>query len=248
MDSRIPALAASVLLGLAYLAVPAAADGLARARPDPYAYSPEPAPLYYDWTGIYIGGHAGLATAGVDWTFTSPTERFDQRATGFVGGAQIGVQKQWSSIVIGAEVSYTWTDLSETSGSVLAPGTSRTNEVNNLLLATGRFGFVWQNVLAYWKGGYATADVALRSSIAGTGIETTSSSAREQGWVAGLGIDYGLTPHISIGVEYDYVHFNIGTRDQVPTAVGPAGSQANGGIDLQTVMARLNFRFGSSVP
>ena len=60
---------------------------------------------------------------------------------------------------------------------------------------------------------------------------TASSSAREQGWVAGLGIDYGLTPHISIGVEYDYVHFNIGTRDQVPTAVGPAGSQANGGID-----------------
>jgi outer membrane immunogenic protein len=245
MDTRIAALAASMLLGLGCLAAPAAADGSARARPDPYAYNPEPVALYYDWSGIYIGGHAGVATAGVDWTFTNPTERFDQRATGFAGGAQIGLQKQWHYIVIGAEVSYTWTDLSETSGSLLAPGTSRTSEVNNLLLATGRLGFVWQNLLAYWKGGYATADVGLRSSITGTGVETTSSSAREQGWVAGLGIDYGLTPNISIGVEYDYIHFNIGTRDQVPTAVGLAGSQTNGGIDLQTVMARLNFRFGS---
>jgi outer membrane immunogenic protein len=204
-----------------------------------------PGALPYNWSGIYFGGHAGGEHTAIAWTFTNPTETMDQSHLGFIGGVQGGAQWQWSSVVLGAEVSYRWANIEETSGSILQPGFSLTSEVRNLLLVTGKVGVAWENLLAYAKGGWASGDVDFRSSVTATGVLATSSSGRENGWIAGVGLDYALTQHISIGVEYDYVRLNADPRDQIPGPAGVAGSQAvNGGIDIQTVMARLNFKFG----
>ena len=86
-----------------------------------------------------------------------------KKTQAFAGGAQIGLQKQWDWIVVGAEVSYTWADLKGSKPSELVVGTSLTSEANNLLLVTARLGFAWQHVLAYVKGGYASVDVAFSS-------------------------------------------------------------------------------------
>jgi outer membrane immunogenic protein len=243
--SRLRAVAAATLslIGAIGLLPSANADGPARDR---YPYTPY-APAYqaYDWSGFYIGGHLGAAHVATQWTFTGPTELLDQSQVGFSGGGQIGAQKQWGKAVLGIEVSYTWTDAEQTTGSAVVVGTSRSSDMTNLILATGRLGYAHDNMLAYAKGGYATADVDFRSSVTSTGVVTTSSSGRENGWVAGLGLDYGLTPNISIGVEYNYLHLNVAGRSQIPTPAGLAGSQVNeGGIDMQMVVARLNFKFG----
>jgi outer membrane immunogenic protein len=215
---------------------------------DPFAYTPERGMLNYDWSGIYVGGHAGGVHAATDWTFTAPTEAFDQSRQGFIGGAQAGVQKQWGGLVLGAEVAYAWTSLEESSQSILDPGTSRTSDINNLLLVTGKLGAAYENMLGYAKAGWASADVELRSSITG-GPVTTTSSGRENGWTAGVGFDYGLTPNISIGVEYDYVRLAVGDRDQIPTPSGVAGNRVTeAGVDMQMLVARLNFKFGGARP
>ena len=96
-------------------------------------------------------------------------------------------------------------------------------------------------MIAYAKACYTTADVEFRTGAAGAG---TSSSGREHGWVAGLGMDYGLTPFVTIGVEYNYVHLNVDGRDQVPFGGALASQVSDAGIDIQTVMSRLNFKFG----
>jgi outer membrane immunogenic protein len=241
---KTPAIAGLAVMALGFSSLSAAADGMPQtARSDPYAYN---APLLFSdyWTGIYVGGHAGAATAGLDWVFTNPAERFSQRDTAFAGGAQVGLQKQWGQALFGAEVSYTWSDLGATSGSSVAPGTWRTSDVNNLLMATGRLGATWQNILGYVKGGYASADIAFRSGVTTTGVVTTASSARDQGWVAGLGVEYGIRANILIGIEYDFIHLRADTHNQIPTAFGTAGSQTNGDVDIQTVMARLSFKLG----
>ena len=154
---------------------------------------------------------------------SSPSARKTQA---FAGGAQIGLQKQWDWIVVGAEVSYTWADLKGSKPSELVVGTSLTSEANNLLLVTARLGFAWQHVLAYVKGGYASVDVAFSSLGA-------SASKRADGSVAGLGLEFGLTPHITIGAEYDWLKVN---------AAAPGALDA--GVDIQTLTARLNFKFG----
>ena len=209
----------------------AAADGMPRA-PDPYAYRPAPVFLEYNWTGIYVGAHAGVGTAGWDWSNDSLLlQEKDQRRTAFVGGTHIGIQKQWNRIVVGAEISYSWADLGSTGGSTVVAGTTHSSTMNDLLMVTGRLGAVDQNMLAYFKGGFASADIGLQSNGPG-GALITSSRDREYGWVGGLGFEYGWRPDIIVGVEYDFVHFSAGNN------------QLSGGVDIQTLMARVNYKFG----
>ena len=223
------ALAALISIGVCGSSAPAWADGMPRGpRPDPYAYSPPGVALDYNWTGIYFGGHVGGAVAEWNWTAASTGEPTKHNNSGFAGGAQVGLQKQWDWIVVGAEVSYTWAELGDAKPSALLVGTSLTSQANDLLLVTGRLGFAWQNILAYVKGGYANADVTFSGS--GSGV---TASKRADGSVAGLGLEYGLRPHITIGAEYDWAKLN-----------GSTSGVIDAGVHIQTLTARLNFKFG----
>jgi outer membrane immunogenic protein len=224
---RRTALAAAASIGLWMSMVPAWADGMPRSpRPDPYAYSPGGPQLDYNWTGIYVGGHLGGAIANWDWTSAVTGEPTEHTGSGFAGGAQIGLQKQWDWIVVGAEVSYTWADLEGSKSSAAIAGTTLTSEASNLLLVTGRLGFAWQNVLAYVKGGYASADI----SFSAFGL---TASKRADGSVAGLGLEYGLTPHVTIGAEYDWLMLS-----------GSGTNARDADVDIQTLTARVSFKFG----
>ena len=110
---------------------------------------------------------------------------------------------------------------------------------------TGKVGYAWDNLLGYAKGGYASGTVDYQTSVTSSGITTTSSSERESGWTAGIGVEYAVLPNVILGVEYDYVRLNVGGRDQIATSAGLPGSQVtDAGVDIQMVMARLSFNFG----
>ena len=250
---------------LAWGAVMFAGGGLvARAdgRPEavPYTYKPplccEVAYLGYDWSGFYVGGHAGVAFAQSDWTIPglgvavidvgdqidTGTILIEHTATGFAGGAHIGWQKQWGNTVAGVEVSYTALNGDVTSHvNALGVPVAMSTEVSNLVLVTGRLGYAQDNMLAYLKAGYASADVdfAFRFAVPATG---SSSSEREHGWTAGVGLEYGIRDNIILGLEYNYVRLNIGERLLGPTNV----AATDGGVDLQSILARVSFKFGAS--
>jgi len=235
----------------------ARADGIIARPVDPYIYvAPSAVPLTYDWTGLYIGGHLGAANASNEFTYdgtlsppppvgTGLPEGFGHSTTGFVGGGFVGLQKQWSWLVLGAEASYLWMDQSASTVSLNDPNTRLSSSVSNLFMVTGKFGWNWDNILGYFKGGWATGDVGYRSSVTSTGALLTSSSGRENGWTAGAGIEYAVWEHVILGVEYNYVELNPGTRAQV--AAAPTGTHVAGGVDIQSVTARLSFKFGGSL-
>ena len=77
--------------------------------------------LTYDWTGIYFGGQVGAANSRIEWTYDFTADPLEHSHTGFAGGAHAGLQKQWSWIVLGAEVSYLWMDQPESTRSTFAP-------------------------------------------------------------------------------------------------------------------------------
>src|SRR6266545_3989295 len=96
---------------------------LADAPPPSYppAYAPEFVPnLTYDWTGIYVGGHIGGANTRSEWTYTNVlvVDSVTQVTNGFAGGGHVGLQKQWGSLVLGAEAAYTWMDQEASQASV----------------------------------------------------------------------------------------------------------------------------------
>jgi outer membrane immunogenic protein len=239
MRTQAPHIVEGFALLLLASTLPAAADGPAPA--DPYLYSPPPVAGEYDWSGIYLGSHVGGGTAAWDWQINNPLERILHHGESAEVGAQLGVQKQWNSLLIGAEASYTWGDLGASTNSAVLPGVTRSSDLNNLLILAGRFGVTWENILAYAKVGYAGAEITLRTS-ATSGV-LSSSSAWEPGWVAGLGIEYALRPDITIGAEYNYVHLDAGVGNQIATPIGIIGGRVSGSVEVQSVLARLNFKF-----
>src|SRR5262245_60172302 len=115
----------ALMVGAAVLAVATGVHAGAANAGKPYpSYPSSPyvptyaMPVSYDWSGFYIGGQIGGAHSSTEWAYTGTLDSLDQGHSGFAGGAHAGLQKQWGVFVLGAEVSYTWTDLEETSRSV----------------------------------------------------------------------------------------------------------------------------------
>ena len=220
----------------------AQADGTA-SRPyyTPYACATcDAVYLGYDWSGFYAGVHAGALFAASQWDLLAPGTD-EHTATGFAGGVQIGYQKQWGNMVAGVEISYTATDADVSSNTTfLGNSAVLSTEVSNLLLVTGRLGYANDNLLAYLKAGYASADVDFAFAIAAPTL-SGSSGEREHGWTAGVGLEYAIRDNIILGIEYNYIRFNADERVLAPSTV--AASAAD--IDIQTILARVSFRFGA---
>ena len=233
----------------------ARADG----RPEPIVYTNKPpiccevAYFGYDWSGFYLGGHAGMANASSSWTvpglgfITTGTigvvqgDFIEHSATGFAGGVHLGWQKQWGNTVAGLEVAYTALNTDITSHtSILDVPVARSTEVSNLVLVTGRLGYANDNILAYAKGGYASAEVDFDLRIGAPAV-VGAASDRDQGWTAGVGLEYAIRDNIILGVEYNFVHLNVDSRTLAP--VGAIVRNAD--VDLQSILARVSFKFGA---
>jgi outer membrane immunogenic protein len=239
--NRLSIAAVAAVSTIAFAQFASAADLPRKAPP-----APLPPPVY-SWTGFYIGGNGGGAFSKTDWTFFNGinSEAFGQDTSSWTVGGQIGYLYQFApNWVAGIEVSGNAMALEETSISALNVDRSRTSEITDLLLVTARLGYASNNWLGYIKGGYANAKIQFNTFIPSTGQVTTRSSQRDGGWTVGAGVEYGFTPYITAGVEYNFARINIGDRNQdvspgfiVPETVTSAKT------DIQTVWARLNFKF-----
>jgi len=239
--------------GLAAAAAPAGADGPRRVP----TYDATPGFYDFRWTGFYVGAHLGAAFTEVEATETNFNasvdvvdpddalivgpliQTYSQSATTVAGGVQVGWQKQWEKIVVGAEFTYTALPFDETTASPVLEGVFRTAEVHNLVTLTGRLGYADGRWLAYTKFGWAGAqvDITLQDTLT---KNSTSSSEFTSGWNFGLGIDYALSHNLFLGVEYNYLYFRA---DVEPLPI-PDTHFSDAEVHIQSLMVRLNYRFG----
>jgi outer membrane immunogenic protein len=214
------------------VAVAALTCGLGQAAfaadmPAPMTKAPPPAVVaaLYNWTGLYIGANVGYGWGTARWSAPA----FRNSIDGFAGGGQIGANFQAGQFVLGAEALWDFADIS---GRRTFAGAGWRNRVSSILLATGRAGYAWNNVLGYVKGGYAGASDRSASTIGG------SARRWHSGWTVGAGFEYGFTPNLSLGLEYNYVDLS---RARFPLG-GLAGTwRVDPNIHL--VLAKLNYRF-----
>lgn len=216
--------AAAAVLLLAATAASSAAD-IGRA----YAKA-APAATVHDWTGFYIGGHAGWGWS--NWTshanplpqeaFEIFNETFNESNNGAVAGIHGGYNYQFqSSLVAGVEADISWTDLKQSSTHQLQtfPGDAScptclgtmSRDVNWLSSLRGRLGFAANNLLLYVTGGAAWGDVSYNSRIvlARSAYDNPASSRSvEFGWAAGAGLEYALAPNWIVRGEY--LHYRLG--------------------------------------
>jgi outer membrane immunogenic protein len=164
-----------------------------------------------NWQGVYIGGHVGGAVGSTAKTSTS----------GFVGGAQIGVNGQFDKVVVGVEA-----DVSATSNGNTGFGTKFRQGTNGSM--RGRLGYSLDRVMVYGTGGISVSNYEYRSPVA-------SSSRMRTGSVFGAGAELMLTDNISVRGEilrYNYAKSYL-VNAGGPTNVAPVNNVLRGGMNYR---------------
>ena len=214
----------------------------------------------FNWSGCYLGGQLGGGFARKDITdpvqlvqdsflglgSTTGITTVNTSPTGVIIGGQIGCDYQFApSWVIGIEGAAAGSTMkgSNTVGLPLGnPDTALVQAKTDFLTSvTARFGYTFDNVLLYAKGGVAMAadryDVT--GSFAGTPFGFVGLENRI-GWVAGGGVEWAFSSHWSASLEYDYYgfgHNTIAMSDPVNVFLGNVDVRQN----IQVVKAGLNF-------
>ena len=118
------------------------------------------APVWYDWSGVYVGLHAGYGAGMSDWR-TGETG-IDLLAKGFLAGGQIGINKQIGSFVFGLELDGSWADIGGSQllsfgGPIAGVQTDITgrSKIDGLATLTGRAGLAADRWFVFAKGGLA---------------------------------------------------------------------------------------------
>jgi len=213
-----------------------------------------PIVTHYNWTGCYIGGHAGAGWARTEWTNTAdttafgdlvPGNGFTQTNSGFVGGGQLGCNYQVNQWVFGIEGTFAGSTIKgDLTNTVFGAGLDDvfTNRINSIATVTGRLGYAWNNWLLYAKGGYAGASVKFSvSDTAGANQGSGSQTHWHNGWTVGAGLEYGLTPNWILGLEYNYIGLQTKSYDVAGASAGVYTFDVKPRI--HEVLARLSYKF-----
>ncbi len=244
-DTSTPSRSARLLLGIA------AVGGLLQAQA---AYadapaSPPPAEAF-SWTGAYIGADIGHTTGDATWYGPSAAGEFGGHDAdtvhhrGTTYGGQVGYNYQMGHIVVvGLEASLHGT--SQSAGHSYTGGEGYTGAtaitVRNTLGGdvSARAGLAVEHLLVFGKLGYAFA----KYDYSGTDNSSVafSGSSTRTGLLAGGGIEYAITRHISVKAEYDHTTFSS-------SGIALSGSSSLGsaipiGEKSDSVLFGVNYRF-----
>jgi outer membrane immunogenic protein len=202
--------------------------------------APEPVSYGYNWSGFYIGAHAGAGWGEKCWRDTvSGLADGCHDGDGWLGGGQVGFNVQSGQFVFGVEFSGSIADITGSHTSTLFAPDTYSSDINSLFMLTGRVGMTFDRVLLYVNGGGAWVRHEFEYASGGF---TDSVKKNRTGWTVGAGLEWGFTPNWSIAAQYNYI--DLGNNDVNFPTFGP--STVDHEMHLATV--RLNYRFGGNAP
>lgn len=233
-----------VAMGAALLSAgPAAADGMYRGR----SYA-APAPM--NWSGLYGGVNAGWISSEVEGNFAPVNPAFRYRADPEDGifGVHGGYQHQIGNIVVGVEAGYSW--IGDDSGTTIAGGLGApcgfvantqacTARLRDLWQVGGKLGWAADKFMVYGTGGWARANIESAGLTLATGVPFSASKNTHDGYFIGAGLDFALTRHVILGVEYTHYDFDAEAH---PAAAANDSRVLDATSDV--VKARLTFLLG----
>src|SRR5258707_6480011 len=153
----------------------------------------------FDWTGLYIGAHAGYSRGSSSAVLSDPALAMTSKAfSGMIGGVQAGYNVRLSSgLLLGVEADITFPNYltSNSLVSLLAtPQSDVTEQWDYVATARGRVGYAAGPWLAYATGGLAFAgERFLHSPPNGTDEKILHTPPR---WAPRGGIQNDFAPHL----------------------------------------------------
>ena len=181
------------------------------------------------WTGPFVGVNAGGAVSsltvndpGTTFTGGGGQTSFNEHKAGFLGGAQVGYDWQFSSVVLGAVVDIDGSTL-KTTGTASEGAFS--SQIDFLGTARGRLGYAFGTMplMVYATGGLAFGDIKDAAPVSASGPYPTKSGWRA-GWTAGAGAEYMFARCWSIEAQVLYVDLG-NTSSNIPDPIAPSASR-----------------------
>ncbi len=223
-------------------------------------FDPPPAPTF-TWTGPYAGLTVGTAAAG-DFHVTTyaPLPHAELKASvgGFTVGGTLGYNYQFTpgnGFVIGLEVDGGYADLhNQTSLALPRYGVSASGGLGGesyFVSLRGRAGYAFGPMLAYATGGWAATEMVFSGGATlppvglgplghFKGYSGSSSKAMPiDGYIVGAGLEYAVTPSLSLKAEYLYADLD---RTLNRRYEGVA-LHLDGGLDVHQIKIGANYRF-----
>jgi high affinity Mn2+ porin len=191
----------------------------------------------FDWTGLYVGAHAGFGRGSSTAVLADPaTSTTSNSFGGMIGGVQAGYNYQLpSGMLLGVEADFSFPNYLTSNSVVSSLATARsdvTEQSDYMGTARGRVGYVAGPWLVYATGGLAWAgERFLNTPAIGSNEKTLHTRL---GWAAGGGVEYAFAPHWSLRLEYLYSQF--GKAD----ITFPSATQYTSNLDFQSLRVGLN--------
>jgi outer membrane immunogenic protein len=209
----------------------------------------------FDWSGVYIGAHAGYGGGMKDW---APGFQADFVARGALAGGQVGINKQLGSFVFGMELAGSWADINGKSHAdiggpafVTSAILDHASKIDGLVTVAGRAGLAADRWLVFAKAGLSAAHEKHSSSAVIIPGGTIAQSGGETRYapMLGFGAEYALAGNWSLFGEYDFHYFGDRTvAFQATTTLNGVAVpiRRDQGIDESIHIAKVgvNYRWG----
>ena len=216
----------------------------------------------WDWTGFYLGGHAGYgwgrdpmsdAIFGEKGADVALSAGVDSR--GFVAGFQAGANWQTGAWVSGLEIDLSGTGIKGSTTTVSPDGSATltiTDKFDLLGSARVRLGYLpWPSVLLYGTGGLAWTRFVqedVTSSGGGSFVSGDTTPFWRFGWVAGVGGEARLWDSNWL-LRVEYLHYDFGDSGSSSESftgfpIGTATATfTTGHLTVDVVRAGLSYKF-----
>jgi outer membrane immunogenic protein len=260
------ALALGLLISAGTSGAALAAD-MDMARKAEMAVKAQPAPIS-SWSGLYGGVNGGGAfgnTTGTLSTFgpmvptgATPQTNLGAKHDGGFGGAQLGLNWQTGSFVLGVETDIQGADIGRTSTTTSVGAANRVvtgrDHIDWFGTVRGRAGVAVDQVLFFGTAGLAYGGVQSSASnivlpVGAGGAFTGTTTNTRVGWAAGAGVEWGFAPGWTVKGEYLHVDLgssNVTILDPVNFPNAFATYRFNHVFD--TVRVGVNYRFDWIAP
>jgi len=171
----------------------------------------------YNWTGFYVGINGGYGSGTTTGNLLPGSFFGNHDIRGGLFGPQIGFNYQMmSNLVVGLEADWDWANIN---GSQPLAIFTESAKVENLGTLRARIGYAWDSLLLYATGGWAWST---RVTASCPNCVLTPDSQSLNGYAVGAGLEYGISPNLSIKAEYLYTH--LGSTDFFVSQGCPPGA------------------------
>jgi outer membrane immunogenic protein len=252
------------LTSISLAAAAFAASSLVTARAadlGPMVTKAPPAPVYYNWTGFYLGANLGGSWGRQNGTLfedDTAVAGFSNRPDGVIGGGQIGYNWMFfngggfgNAWVLGIEADIQGSsqrsssnfDFLDVDGAT--DSASITDRLDWFGTVRGRVGIAFDRLLPYVTAGWAYGDRKFTGTVttAAGSDSFSASSSMTDGWTVGGGLEWAFWDHWTAKFEYLYIDFgnrnNNGTFDIPPDTFAVTSGHFTDNI----ARAGVNYKF-----